>query len=211
MQEARDGTPEARGQGSKARGQKPEAGTPRVGTGDSRSTAEADRLRAAIREIPDFPTPGITFKDITPLLADAALFREATEALAAPFQRDHVTHVVAIEARGFILGGPVAQRLNAGFIPVRKAGKLPWHTERVEYALEYATGVLEVHRDAAAEPMRVLVVDDVLATGGTAAATCSLIERLSASVVGCAFLIELSFLRGREPLAGRRVEVVVKY
>jgi adenine phosphoribosyltransferase len=175
------------------------------------SAQVAHTLRSAIRDVSDFPTPGIVFKDVTPLLADAVLFQQATDAMAAPFRHDGITHVVAVEARGFILGGPVAQCLGAGFIPVRKAGKLPWQTERVEYALEYATGVLEIHRDAAAHPMRVLVVDDVLATGGTAAATCALIERLGATVAGCAFLLELTFLAGRAALAGRRVEVVLTY
>ena len=168
-------------------------------------------LAAAIRDVPDFPTPGIIFKDVTPLLANAALFRRATEGLAAPFQGDGITHVVAVEARGFIFGAPVAQHLGAGFVPVRKAGKLPWHTERVEYALEYGSGVLEIHRDACDGPMRVLVVDDVLATGGTAAATCALIERLGAVVVGCSFLIELGFLGGRKQLAGRRLEALLPY
>jgi adenine phosphoribosyltransferase len=161
--------------------------------------------------VPDFPTPGIIFKDITPLLADAALFSRATHALAAPFESSDVTHVVAVEARGFIFGAPVAQHLGAGLVPVRKAGKLPWHTERVEYALEYGSGALEVHRDACNRPMRVLIVDDVLATGGTAAATCALIERLGAEVVGCSFLIELGFLNGRTLLKGRRLEAVLTY
>jgi adenine phosphoribosyltransferase len=168
-------------------------------------------LKAAIRDVPDFPTPGILFKDVTPLLADATLFRRATMALAAPFAEEGITHVVAVEARGFIFGAPVAQHLEAGFIPVRKAGKLPWRTERVEYALEYGSGVLEIHRDACDRPMRVLVVDDVLATGGTAGATCALIERLGARVVGCSFLIELSFLNGRRLVADRRVETVLTY
>jgi adenine phosphoribosyltransferase len=164
-----------------------------------------------VRDVPDFPTPGIVFKDVTPLLADATLFRHATDALAAPFAADGITHVVAVEARGFIFGAPAAQHLRAGFIPVRKAGKLPWQTERMEYALEYGTGVLEIHQDACAPGMRVVVVDDVLATGGTAAATCALIERLGAVVVGCSFLIELGFLRGRHALPGRRAEVVLHY
>jgi adenine phosphoribosyltransferase len=170
-----------------------------------------DSLAAAIRDVPDFPTPGIIFKDVTPLLANAALFRRATEGLAAPFQGERITHVVAVEARGFIFGAPVAQHLDAGFVPVRKAGKLPWRTERVEYALEYGSGVLEIHRDAYDRPMRVLVVDDVLATGGTAAATCALIERLGAVVVGCSFLIELGFLGGRKQLTGRRLEALLAY
>jgi len=151
------------------------------------------------------------FKDITPLLADPVLFRRTTGALAAPFEGTGVTHVVAVEARGFIFGAPVAQHLGAGFIPVRKAGKLPWHTERVEYALEYGSGTLEIHREPSDRPMRVLVVDDVLATGGTAAATCALVERLGAAVVGCTFLIELRFLQGRKLLAGRRLETLLEY
>ena len=174
-------------------------------------TGLRESLAAAVRDVPDFPTPGIIFKDVTPLLADAGLFRRATEGLAAPFQNDRITHVVAVEARGFIFGAPVAQHLDAGFVPVRKAGKLPWRTERVEYALEYGSGVLEIHRDAWDRPMRVLVVDDVLATGGTAAATCALIERLGAVVVGCSFLIELGFLGGRNQLTGRRLEALLAY
>ena len=124
-------------------------------------------LRAAIRDVPDFPTPGIMFKDVAPLLADAALFRQATDAMAAPFADGGITHVVAVEARGFIFGAPVAQRLGAGFVPVRKAGKLPWQTERIEYALEYASGILEIHRDACVPGSRVLVVDDVSARSGS--------------------------------------------
>jgi adenine phosphoribosyltransferase len=170
-----------------------------------------EAIRNAVRDVPDFPTPGVVFKDVAPLLADAALFRRATDVLSGPFVGDRVTHIAAVEARGFIFGAPVAQHLQAGFIPVRKAGKLPWHTERVEYALEYGTGVLELHRDACAHGMRVVVIDDVLATGGTAAATCALIERLGAEVVGCGFLIELGFLHGRAALAGRRVEAVLHY
>jgi adenine phosphoribosyltransferase len=168
-------------------------------------------LRRAVRDVPDFPKPGIVFKDITPLLSDAALFRQATDALASPFVDDGVTHVVAVESRGFIFGGPVADRLGAGFIPVRKAGKLPWRSERVEYALEYGSGILEMHGDAFDHGARVLVVDDVLATGGTAAATCALAERLGAELVGCSFLIELSFLNGRAGLGSRRIEVVLRY
>jgi adenine phosphoribosyltransferase len=171
----------------------------------------APRLAAAIRDVPDFPKPGIVFKDITPVLLDPALFREATEALAAPFVRDGIKHVVAIESRGFILGAPVAQFLGAGFVPFRKPGKLPHIVERVEYALEYGLDALECHRDALGEGEPVLVVDDVLATGGTAAAACSLVEALGADVVGCSFLVELSFLKGREKLEARRVEALVRY
>jgi adenine phosphoribosyltransferase len=170
-------------------------------------------LRAAVRDIPDFPTPGVVFKDVTPLLADAALFRRSLEAMTAPFLDAGVTHIVAIEARGFIFGAPIAEHLSAGLLPVRKAGKLPFATERVEYALEYGFGILEIHRDACdpEPPPRVLVVDDVLATGGTAAATCRLVERVGGIVVGCSFLIELGFLGGRKQLAGRRVESVLAY
>ena len=169
------------------------------------------RIAAAIRDVPDFPKPGIVFKDITPLLGDATLFRLACEALAAPWRDTGISHVVAIESRGFILGAPVAQMLGAGFVPVRKSGKLPFRTERVEYALEYGTDVLEVHLDAVAHPARVVIVDDVLATGGTSAAACRLVEGIGATVVGCAFLMELTFLGGAAKLAGRRVECLLRY
>lgn len=164
-----------------------------------------------VRDVPDFPKPGIVFKDITPLLADAAAFRRATEAIAAPFRAADITHVVGIESRGFILGGPVAQTLGAGFVPVRKPGKLPHRTESLEYALEYGTDRLEIHADALHARARVLVVDDVLATGGTADASCRLVERLGAEVVACSFLMVLTFLPGAERLAGRRVETLLKY
>ena len=173
--------------------------------------AIAPRLTAAIRDIPDFPRPGIVFKDITPVLLDATLFREATEAMAAPFAREGIKHVIAIESRGFILGAPVAQILGAGFVPFRKPGKLPHVVERIEYALEYGVDALECHRDAVREGDAVLVVDDVLATGGTAAAACSLAEALGAEVTGCSFLIELAFLNGRGKLGGRRSEALIRY
>ena len=160
-------------------------------------------LKAFVRDVPDFPKPGIVFKDITPLLADPALFRAATEAMAAPHEAAGITHVVAVESRGFILGGPVAQRLGAGFVPVRKAGKLPFRTDRVEYDLEYGTDRLEIHADACGAGSRVLVLDDVLATGGTAAATCRLVEQVGGTVVACSFLIELSFLSGAAAIAPR--------
>jgi adenine phosphoribosyltransferase len=173
-------------------------------------TAHAN-LRDLIRDIPDYPKPGIIFKDITPLLADARAFAECTERLAEPFRDALITHVVAIESRGFILGAPVAQHLGAGFIPVRKPGKLPSTTRREEYELEYGTDALEVHADAADRTTRVLIVDDVLATGGTAAATCKLIESLGANVVGCSFLIALSFLPGIERLKAKRIETLLTY
>ena len=170
-------------------------------------------VRRAVRDVPDFPKPGIVFKDITPLLADAGLFEACTEAMAAPFSEARVTHVVAIESRGFILGGPVAQQLGAGFIPVRKPGKLPARIESEEYALEYGTDRLEIHADACGTSgkARVLVVDDVLATGGTADATRRLLERLGADVVGFSFLIALGFLPGLERLRGRPVRAVITY
>jgi len=170
-----------------------------------------ERLRSLVRDIPDYPKPGITFKDITPLLADADAFAEATEALAAPFRDAGVTHVIAIESRGFILGGPVAQHLGAGFIPVRKPGKLPSATHREEYELEYGTDALEVHVDAADGSARVLIVDDVLATGGTAGATCRLVESLGAEVIGCSFLIRLSFLHGIDRLRAKRIVGLITY
>jgi adenine phosphoribosyltransferase len=172
----------------------------------------ASDLRLVIRDVPDFPKPGIVFKDITPLLADARLFAAATEAMAAPFATADITHVVAIESRGFILGGPVAQRLGAGFVPVRKPGKLPSRTEAEEYALEYGTDRLEIHADAcSAKPTRVLIVDDVLATGGTADATRRLLTRLGADVVGFSFLIALGFLPGVERLRGQNVHSLITY
>ena len=168
-------------------------------------------LRRAVRDIPDFPKPGIVFKDITPALADAGLFRAMTEAMAAPYAGAGITHVVGIEARGFILAAPIAQRLGAGFIPVRKPGKLPHRVRRMDYALEYGSDALEMHEDGVGAGSRVLVADDVLATGGTARATCALVEATGATVVGCAFLIELGFLDGARALAGRAVRSILRY
>ena len=176
----------------------------------SDGTLGAD-VRAAIRDIPDFPKPGIVFKDITPLLGDPMLLRRTVAAMASPFAGEAVSHVVGVESRGFILGAPVALELAAGFIPVRKPGKLPYRTAAAEYALEYGTDRLEIHADACGPPARVLVVDDVLATGGTASATCRLVEELGGIVVGCSFLLRLSFLPGLGALAGRRVESIVTY
>jgi len=157
-------------------------------------------LAAHIRDIPDFPKPGIVFKDITPLLADATAFAATIDGLAAPFAGQHVDRVLGIEARGFIVAAPVAYRFGAGFVPVRKAGKLPWEIEREEYELEYGTDLLEVHRDAVQPGQKVLIIDDVMATGGTAAATARLVERLGGEIVGFAFIIELGFLGGRAKL-----------
>ena len=174
-------------------------------------TAVEQRLAAHIRDIPDFPTPGVTFKDITPLLGDATLLREAVEGLARPHRASGITRVLGVEARGFILAAPVAVALGAGFVPVRKVGKLPWAVEKADYALEYGTDVLEIHRDALDPGERVLVVDDVLATGGTAAATVRLAAALGGEVVGLAFLIELTFLGGRAAVADCPVTSLLSY
>ena len=169
------------------------------------------RLRATIRSIPDFPRPGIQFKDITPVLADPELFRLSTAAIAAPWRDTGITHVVAIESRGFIFGAPVAQHLGVAFVPVRKPGKLPWQRERIEYELEYGTDALEMHADACGTDARVLVVDDVLATGGTAAAAARLVRQVGGRVTGFAFLLELAFLGGDARLGGVRHTSVVRY
>ena len=166
---------------------------------------------AAIRAIPDFPIPGVTFRDITPLLADGELFRAVTNKLAGRFRNAGVTKVAAIESRGFILGAPVAQALGVGLVPVRKSGKLPHRTHSVEYALEYGTATLEAHVDACKSEDRVLIVDDVLATGGTALATCELVERSGATVAGLAFLLALEELPGMKRLAGRETEILTVF
>jgi len=173
--------------------------------------APTGRIGSLIREIADYPEPGVVFRDITPLLGDAAAFGRAVDDLVTALDDVSVDRVVGVEARGFILAAPVAYRLRAGFVPVRKPGKLPWAVAREEYALEYGTDRLEIHRDAVRPDERILVVDDVLATGGTAAATCALVEGLGATVVGCAFLIGLRDLGGRDRLQGRRVECLVEY
>jgi adenine phosphoribosyltransferase len=172
---------------------------------DSRAPLES-RLLATLRDVPDFPKPGIVFKDITPVLADAALLAELVAAMAAPWVNEGITHVAGIESRGFILAAPIAIALGAGFVPIRKPGKLPWKTQGRDYALEYGTDRLEMHVDACPSPARVLLVDDVLATGGTAAAAAALIEETGGKVVGCAFLLAIAGLGGSDQLAGRRVE-----
>jgi adenine phosphoribosyltransferase len=172
---------------------------------------DAGWLKEHIRDIPDFPTPGVVFKDITPLLADATAFRYAVDTLADHFADRGVNKVMGIEARGLILAAPIAYRFGAGFVPVRKAGKLPWQVEMEEYVLEYGADRLEVHGDGVSPGERVLVVDDVLATGGTAAATVRLAERLGGEVVGVGFVIELAFLHGRSRLQGRDLACLITY
>src|ERR671926_590353 len=161
-----------------------------------------EELKALIRDIPDFPQPGIVFKDITPLLADEIAFSSVIDLIVVNYGRGNVDKVVGIEARGFILASPVAYHFGAGFVPVRKAGKLPYQVEAEEYELEYGTATLELHADAVVPGERVLIVDDVLATGGTARAAARLVERLGGKVVGIATLIELEFLEGRKLIEG---------
>ena len=169
-------------------------------------------LEQAVRTIPDFPKPGIQFKDITPIFSHPMLLREAVGVLAAPFVDQGITKVLGIEARGFILGGMLAQHLDVGFIPVRKKGKLPYTTVSETYELEYGTDTIEMHIDAVEPGDRVLIHDDVIATGGTAMATCRLAGHNGAEVVGCSFLVELGFLKGREKLdADLHVHSVLKY
>jgi len=170
-----------------------------------------DRVRKTIRAIPDFPKPGILFRDITPVLADPDAFEAAIEALAAPFVGQGVTQVVGMESRGFLFGTPVALRLKAGFVPVRKPGKLPFRTHTVSYDLEYGSDSLEIHTDAIGPGDRVLVVDDLLATGGTAEATLKLIRELGGEVLAAAFLVELEGLQGRARLGDVPVHAVVQY
>src|SRR5262245_44046600 len=168
-------------------------------------------LRAKIREIPDFPKPGILFYDITTLLKDPAAYREAIDLMLEPYKAAGIEIVVGMESRGFIFSAPMAYQLNAGLVPVRKLGKLPAETITVEYALEYGSNTLEIHRDAIQPGQKVLIVDDLLATGGTVKGTIELVERLKGEVVGLAFLVELESLKGRARLDGRRVTSVIQY
>jgi adenine phosphoribosyltransferase len=171
----------------------------------------SEALKSHIRHVPDFPKPGILFYDVTTLLRDKAGFRQAIESMAAPFTSSAVDLVVGIESRGFILGSAVADRIGAGFVPVRKLGKLPAETIRASYALEYGTDSLEMHRDAVAPGQRVLIVDDLLATGGTANAAVQLVRQLGGDVVGVSLLIELVGLNGRSRLEGEQLHVVLQY
>jgi adenine phosphoribosyltransferase len=168
-------------------------------------------LQSLVRAIPDFPKPGILFRDITPLIKNAEAFRAAIDMLAEPHVSKKIDYVVAIEARGYLVGAPLAHTLNAGLIPVRKPGKLPFDTLKADYALEYGTNTLEVHADALGHGERVLIADDLLATGGTASATKTLVERLGGQVVGFAFLIELASLNGRDKLGTTPVTTLMTF
>ncbi|MGD9703611.1 MAG: adenine phosphoribosyltransferase [Acidimicrobiia bacterium] len=174
-------------------------------------TATTSWLTDLIRDIPDYPKPGVTFRDITPLLGDPEGFERSINELVERFSEVPVDRVLGIEARGFIVAAPVAYRIGAGFVPVRKAGKLPWAVAREEYELEYGTDKLEIHRDALHPGERVLIIDDVLATGGTARAAARLVEALSGVVAGLGFVIELEPLGGRATLGERQVESLVRY
>ena len=172
---------------------------------------DSSRIKGLIREIPDFPQPGISFKDITTLLQDPAGLKTAIDAMVRPFRPSEVEMVVGIESRGFVVGTPMALALGCGFVPVRKPGKLPGTVIRQEYALEYGTDAVEMHQDALSPGQRVLLVDDLLATGGTMQAACQPVERLGAHILGISFLVELEFLDGRRLLQGYRIESVVQY
>lgn len=168
-------------------------------------------LKTLIRDVPDFPKPGILFRDITPLLADAAALSKAIDDLAEPFKNSGIDVVAAVEARGFIFGSAVARALGAGFVPIRKKGKLPYQTESVCYGLEYGKDMVEVHCDAIQAGTKVLMVDDLLATGGTMAAACQLIEKLGGKIAGLTFLIELSVLKGRQMIGQYPIHSVIVY
>jgi adenine phosphoribosyltransferase len=172
---------------------------------------DIEQIQALIRDVPDFPEPGIIFRDITPVLADPIAFSTITDLIVVHFGRGNVDKVVGIEARGFILASPVAYHFGAGFVPIRKKGKLPWDTVDEEYALEYGTATLELHTDGIAPGERVLIVDDVLATGGTAKAAASLVEQIGGDVCGIACVIELDFLHGRERLPDHELFTLIHY
>jgi len=168
-------------------------------------------LKQTIRSIPDFPKPGIIFRDITTLLQNPAALRQSVDLIAEHFDEGSIDVVVGAEARGFIFGPAVAYRLNAGFVPIRKPGKLPYQTIRATYQLEYGTDTVEMHKDAIKPGQRVLMIDDLLATGGTMAACCKLVEQIGGKIAGCAFVIELSFLKGRGKLTGYEIFSLVDY
>lgn len=178
---------------------------------ETQSVPAVEKIKAIIRDVPDFPKKGIIFKDITPLLASPEAFRETIKLMAGKYAGLGITRVLGIEARGFLLAAPIAIELGAGLIPVRKKGKLPYKTVAASYALEYGQDTLEMHADAVKPGEKVLIVDDVLATGGTAGAVCALVEKLGAEVAGIAMLIELEFLKGREKFPGRDLFSLIKY
>jgi adenine phosphoribosyltransferase len=175
------------------------------------TNAQAESLRALIRDVPDFPEPGIVFRDITPLLGNAAALRQTIDLLGAPYRAAPPEYIVGIESRGFLFGMPLAYQLGTGFVPVRKMGKLPARTLSAEYILEYGSNIMEIHADALQPGQRVVIVDDLLATGGTAAATVQLVEQLGAQVIGLAFVIELEALAGRKKLANHPVHALIRY
>ena len=172
---------------------------------------DIDKIKRAIRDVPDFPKPGIVFKDITPLWADGSLFAKTIDLLAGRYQNQKIDTVLGIESRGFIVGAALAYRLGAGFSVVRKPGKLPYQTHKASYELEYGTDTLEIHVDALGPKARVVICDDLIATGGTAAATAELVSRLGGTVVECAFIVELSFLKGRDKLKKFGVFSLLQY
>ena len=175
------------------------------------SKDSVDSIADRIRDVPDFPKKGILFKDITPVLSDIDTLRASIKEMAAPFMDLEIDVVVGIESRGFIFGAPIADVLNCSFVPVRKPGKLPWKTESVSYELEYGTDALEIHEDAITEGQNVLIVDDLIATGGTAEATCKLVSKLDGNIKGLSVLIELEFLNGRKRLNQYNVHSLVQY
>jgi len=185
--------------------------SPKIGALVSDIAKARKIVEGLIRDVPDFPKPGIVFKDLTPLLAVPDGLRQAVWAISEPFRGERVDHVVGIEARGFVFGAPAALELGVGFVPVRKAGKLPDATISVSYDLEYGTDTLEIHADGLRPGDRVLIVDDLLATGGTAAAATELVAKTGAEVVGISFLVELEFLAGRKRLNATRVESLIRY
>lgn len=168
-------------------------------------------LKSAIRDIPDFPKKGVIFKDITPLLGNGKLFHTVMLQMAEPFKKHKIQKVAAIESRGFIFGAAIADILQAGYVPIRKSGKLPYETVSESYSLEYGDDKLEMHSDAITKGEKVLIVDDVLATGGTAGATCRLVEKLAGDLIGLSFLIELTFLNGKSKLKNRNIRSLIKY
>lgn len=170
-----------------------------------------EQLKNKIRDVPDFPKKGVLFKDITPLLKDVSAFQKAVDRMAEDYVKERIHYVVGVESRGFIFAAVLAYRLNAGFIPVRKKGKLPYKTREVEYSLEYGTDTVQIHVDAIRPGEKIVFVDDLLATGGTARATCDLVQKMGGEILGCSFLVELGFLKGREKLRDLPVHSLIHF